>query len=191
MKIYKITEASDYLGVSINTLKRQWQRLPLLEKPPDLSVGSSHGLTSENYNQLVDSQNQKCSHRKEVMISSFESARDIITVKSDLKRVAKDLEEMAAAYAVMRKRLGKLSAELEIAYARSYAGTDTSMKIDDRKAAATLETEGLKTAVAVAEAETDVLKQYIRVLESVLNSCQTLAGLVKSEEHLARGFAKL
>ena len=114
-----------------------------------------------------------------------------MSIKQDLKRIAVDLELRASEYAASRRRLAIISVRFGVEYAKSYASTDCSLKIDDRKALATIATEHICTEKSVLEAETDVLKLSIKVLENTLSDTQTLASLIKTEEQIERGFGKL
>lgn len=124
-------------------------------------------------------------------MSTFSTSRDIITVRADLKRLTKDLEQSSADFAVARRKLAETSTKYEIGYAKMYSYTDPSGKVADRESEATLRSEQLLTDKAVAEAETEILKQHIRVLSDVLNATQTLGSLLKSEAQTERNFSKL
>ena len=56
MNIYKITEASDYLGVSINTLK---SNLMEFEKEETMPKGRKEKLNKEQINTIVDISHDK------------------------------------------------------------------------------------------------------------------------------------
>ena len=112
------------------------------------------------------------------------SMTDIITVKNDLDRLSRSLQKTAIDYAKARYKLSQETVNYQLAYALAFTETDHSARVDDRKYQATLETQERYSDYLMAEAEVDSLKQTLRTLESVLNSTQTLASLLRDEMHM-------
>lgn len=106
---------------------------------------------------------------------------DIVSIRGDLKRLTESLLSLGQEFAAAKRELPTKQMRAKVAYAVAYGKLDPSLKVDERKSLALIETSEVQLESDIAEAEVEAIKQILKTVSDSLNSSQSQARLLTTE----------
>jgi hypothetical protein len=113
---------------------------------------------------------------------------DQVHIDNELQRISKALAVGTNEYKDLCQQAAEARDDYEIAKAKALLKADSKMKVDEKKATATLTCESEMRSAHIAEAKREAMKERLRGLQAVLNALQTRASFLKEEMKLAGRF---